>query len=521
MGRLSPRNRRWGGSLPGRFRNGFYGGSLPPAMRGSNLLLGVAMSALVVGLCLASLGGISAAPVGASPTRASAPSYNVTFTETGLPSGTNWSVHVAFIGCGCSGVRETVSSETPSIVIPLPNGSYRYHIERLPAFVAVGPARGTVTVAGAAPAPISVTFVPVVTYPVEFSETGLPSGTSWTVHINGNGIGQVRALEDLSNSSTSTTIGFTLPNATYHYTVGPVNGSFFLGPSHGAFTVAGASPPPIGVQFTTPAKYTLSFVETGLIPGMSWSVAIHGGTGIVLHETGTSTGAPIVFYLPNGTYHYQIAAVIGYLLSGSASGTVNVAAAPATVGAAFHEVGSDALYLVDFNETGLASGTDWSVHVGVIHSFGRGSHATSASTGTTVSFALQNGTYRYHILPVRGYTEKPGAGTFAVAGAAVPAIPVAFTAIPTYLVTFNATGLPNGTNWSLLVHTQAGAGSLVPIRETRTSNSTSLTFAVTNGTFCYRFLSVRGWHVTTGVVAGSFVVAGASPATVYVVYTAR
>jgi len=502
-------------------RNGFYEVRLGPGMRSSSLFLAAAVSALVVALSLTAVGGLTAAPVANAPAPASTPVYNATFTETGLPSGTNWSVHVAYIGCGCSGVHETVYSTSSSVVIPLPNGSYNYHIVRLAAFVVVGSARGTVTVGGAAPAPVAVSFLPVVTYPVSFSETGLPPGTSWTVHVTGNGIGQIRGLEDVSNTSSSATIGFALPNATYHYTVGPVNGSFFVGPSHGLFSVAGGGPSPIGVEFTTPAKYTVTFSESGLLAGMSWSVALHGGTGLLVHQTRSSTTGSIVFYLQNGTYRFRIASEIGYVLGGSPTGTVDVMGAPVAVSVPFHQVGSAALYLVDFNETGLAAGTEWTVHLSVIHSFGRGSHATASAANSTVSFALANGTYRYHVAPVRGYTLSTTTGTFAVAGSAVPGILVTFHPIPTYTVTFNATGLPNGTNWSVLVHTRAGAGSLLPIRETRTTNSTSLTFSVTNGTFCYRFLAVHGWHITTGTVSGSFVVAGGPPATIYVVYTAR
>ena len=481
-------------------------------------VLGAASVLIVLGLSLSAVAGLGAAIGPATPSPSSAPSYNVTFSESGLPAGSSWSVHVAFIGCGCSGVHETVSSTNASIVIALPNGSYHFHVLPVAGYVVVGPARGTVQVAGASPAPVAATFVPIVTYPVEFTESGLPAGTSWSVRVGGNGVGPIEALEDVSNRSTGSAINFSLPNATYHYTVAPVNGSFFSGPAHGSFIVAGASPAPIAVGFTTPPKYTVAFVETGLLAGASWSVALHNRGGTSVHESSTSTGSENVFYLPTGAYDFRIGSVLDYTLATAASGTLTVAGANVSVAVPFEAVGGFARYLFYVNETGLAPGTSWSVHLAIVHSFGRGGHTTESSTGSSISFALANGTYRYDVLPVRGYTLDGARGTIRVVGGPV-GVAVTFSPIPTYAVTFNETGLPNGTNWSVLVHTQAAAGSAFPVRVTELGNTTELTFWVPNETFCYRILPVHGWRVDAAT--GSFVVAGASPATVYVVFTAK
>jgi hypothetical protein len=67
-----------------------------------------------------------------------------------------------------------------------------------------------------------------VTYTVTFTETGLPSGGSWSVTLNG-----------VTKSSTSSSISFTEPNGTYAYTIGAISGCSRSPPS-GSVTVNGA-----------------------------------------------------------------------------------------------------------------------------------------------------------------------------------------------------------------------------------------------------------------------------------------
>jgi subtilase family serine protease len=68
------------------------------------------------------------------------------------------------------------------------------------------------------------------TYTVTFTESGLPSGTSWSVTFNGN-----------TKSSTTTTISYTgIANGSYSYTVGSVSG-YTASPSSGTITVNGAN----------------------------------------------------------------------------------------------------------------------------------------------------------------------------------------------------------------------------------------------------------------------------------------
>ncbi len=150
--------------------------------------------------------------------------YTVTFTETGLPSGTNWSVHIAYLGCGCQGVTTTAKSNTPSISISVSNGTYKYQVRKVTGFYVNGSAHGTFNVTGGDVGPIAVAFLPVISYDVEFSESGLPNATAWTVSLTGNGTGQLKAVETQTETTVEASMDFMLPNGTYHYVVTAVPG---------------------------------------------------------------------------------------------------------------------------------------------------------------------------------------------------------------------------------------------------------------------------------------------------------
>jgi cytochrome c biogenesis protein ResB len=143
--------------------------------------------------------------------------YTITFTESGLTSGTSWNVTL----------NETLnSSKTTTITFTEPNGTYAYTVGSVPGYT-VSPTSGSVTVNGTnVNVPIKFTLV---TYTIMFTESGLTSGTSWSVTLNG-------ALE----SSIASTITFTEPNGTYAYTVGSVPG-YTVSPTSGSVTVKGAN----------------------------------------------------------------------------------------------------------------------------------------------------------------------------------------------------------------------------------------------------------------------------------------
>jgi hypothetical protein len=124
-------------------------------------------------------------------------------------------------------------------------------------------------------------------YDVKFTETGLPSGTSWSVTLNG-------AMQ----SSTSSTITFTEPNGKYDYTATEAGSAS----TSGSFLINGSK------LTVTVAFYKATFKEKGLLSGTIWTVTVNGTPRT---SKASATVSTIVFYLAKGTYSYTVNAT-GY-----------------------------------------------------------------------------------------------------------------------------------------------------------------------------------------------------------------
>jgi hypothetical protein len=145
--------------------------------------------------------------------------YTVTFQETGLPTGSLWGVQIAggpFLSTGASNL--TWSAE---------NATYNYTILSESTGWAPAPNVGVVVVAGAA-STVAVTFQQV-TYPVTFRISGLPTGTTWGVSLNGGP----------PSESTGAAITLSLPNGTYQFSIS-LPSDWSATPSAGTITVAGS-----------------------------------------------------------------------------------------------------------------------------------------------------------------------------------------------------------------------------------------------------------------------------------------
>ena len=330
--------------------------------------------------------------------------YAVTFTETGLFSGTSWSVTLS---------GSTLSSTTNTIAFTEPNGTYPYTVGAVSGY-ASSPSSGNVTVNGASQS-VPITFTPstVSTYTVTFNESGLPSGTSWSVDLNGT-----------TRTSTTSTVTFTEPNGTYPYTIGSVSG-YTSSPSAGSVVVKGANAAQ-AITFTAiPASsYSVTFTETGLPSGANWSVTLGG-------KTLSSTGSTLTFTEKNGTYPYTVTAPSGYVAIPT-SGSVNVAGKAVSQGVTFsaspppNTVG----YAVVITESGLPSGALWSVTL---------NGSTRSSTTTSITFHEGNGSYAFSVGVVTGYAASPSTGTIHVNGAAIGQI-VTFTSTSSRGKTNQTTG---------------------------------------------------------------------------------
>ncbi len=190
--------------------------------------------------------------------------YTVTFTETGLPSGTSWSVTLG----GAS-----KSSTSTSITFSEPNGSYAYTVKAVSGYT-VSPSSGSFKVDGAGLSK-SAAFTPV-TYTVTFTESGLPSGTSWSVTLNG-----------ASKSSTTSTISFTEPNGTYAFTATNTT-DYYATPYSGSTTVSGSN-----------ASESITFAHYAYITG---TVSPSGATITVNGAAVTVNGGSFNISVTAGSY---------------------------------------------------------------------------------------------------------------------------------------------------------------------------------------------------------------------------
>jgi hypothetical protein len=280
-------------------------GGHEPSMSSANLALlpSRASSLPEVAVRQAAPAGPASRAGGAGPLAFRSQTYLVTFTEIGLPTGTEWYVNVT----GTPYLTSTVTTATAE----LSNASYLYAVGTSDhAFYAHG---GSFTVNGA-PVSVTVDYGPAAKFPVTFNETGLPNGHVWYVNLSGG----------LSLVSSSGTVSTTLYNGSYTFNVTLLGGHWVPVPNVGFFEVAGTPITPATVQFVY--SYAVTFDRPGGTPsGTSWSVALTGPNALLLTvgpELTTaqgSSGGSITFYEPNGSYTYLVldGADTNYLGTGS------------------------------------------------------------------------------------------------------------------------------------------------------------------------------------------------------------
>lgn len=390
------------------------------------------------------------------------------------------------------------------------------------------------------------------TYPVAFTESGLPTGSSWWVILGGSEM-----------TSTSSTITFQVPDGTYSYTVddSPPSGvQFTVSPSTGSVTVGGFAPP------ATYVFYTVNFYLTVNAQPSSFGLVSPSSGWYMAGETFT------LFATPNFGYSFSSWTGSG---SGSYSGTSSSPTitlnGPITETANFDQQ----YYPVTFSESGLPSGTTWWVTMDGLN---------LSSSSTNIVFILPDGTYAYQVMdttsngiqyqttssgsvtvsgysmvqyifyttnyyltintsPSNGGSVSPGSGWY-MAGdieflsalpssgyvlsswsgsgsgsytgsSSIPSIimngPITETAYfnqPNYGLTFQESGLPAGKTWWVNV----GGHNM-------SSTSSSISFSLPDGTYSYTLMDQEGgWaKYSPGISYGTVTVFG-SGYTQYVNY---
>jgi len=400
--------------------------------------------------------------------------YLVTFNANGLPSGANWSV-------GVNGSWQYSQAPAVTLLFGEPNGSYGFTTNGNETYAATTPF-GAFQVSGANLV-INLTFVRVTTYAVAFNESGLPVNYTWAVNVSGQWM-----------ETNSTSFTFSEPNGTYWYYVLSLSGPpyYYPYPNNGTIVIAGSSLV-VNLSFAPSGPtYQVTFTETGLPSGTAWGVDFGGSMYL---SSGTSVSASE----PNGTFSYSVNAVVGYTAS-PASGALTVYGGPTGVSIAFSAIATSGVYVVLVTESGLPTGTDWSVSLG--GTFG-------SSTNASIQWFESNGSYVLNVTPIVNYTANYS--TPVVVNGASVAVGVSFSAT-TYSVEFLESGLPSGAQWTVTAVDRATQAST-----SGDSTGGALTIRLADGTYALTATGPVGYRVS--LPTGTLTVKGASPTPLQVTFT--
>jgi len=183
----------------------------------------------------------------------------VTFTSSGLPSTSSWSVSINGIW---------MSSNSNQMAFKELTGTYAWQVYAPHGYVAV-PSTGTVTLTDSN-VTIHLDFLPAPKYcTVTFLERGLPAGQMWSVTLNG-----------VTRSSVNDTVTFNETPGVYRFAVNPAGGRFPV-PAFGWMTVSQLSVE-IPVTFVTANSSALPVVTI-------YKPSIHGLT-VTINGTARAIG---------------------------------------------------------------------------------------------------------------------------------------------------------------------------------------------------------------------------------------
>jgi DNA-binding beta-propeller fold protein YncE len=228
------------------------------------------------------------------------------------------------------------------------------------------------------------------------------------------------------------------------------------------------------LQILTPGR-VVSFVETGLRVGTTWSVSL-GGTQLF------STSSIIKIDAGTGRYTFSIGSVPGWT-SSTQTGFVRAGDSNVTVPV----IWTPFVFEVRVKEAGLPAGMRWWLNLSSGGSF--------SSNSTTIDAAEPNGTYEFEVSAADGWYVSPG-GELTVNNSSLR-ISVKFKFVDEFQVDFVETGLPAGTDWWVNLSNGQSYALLGP----------SLTLFEPNATFTY---TVGSANLSFSAPDGGFAVDGMS-----------
>ena len=316
--------------------------------------------------------------------------YHLYFNETDLPSGQEWNVTVGGV---------TRASKGSSIEFNLTSGNQSYFIGYSGNY-SPEPQYGSQLINNKN---VTIDILFVSGYRVEFTASGLPPVNpltggidSFTVFLKNSVLRFETTFKDTNSGGVATAV---VPDGVYSYRALAADGNYVAKES--SLTVSG-SPVQEVINFTL-GTFSIKFVETGLPQGQEWSVSNQTTT---LYSNNTT----IDFISLGGEYHFQLNYSKNYvpsflLLSMNTAGVNRTYYVKFTYG-----------YSVNITESGLPSGTNWSI--------AQGEYLYSTNQSSML-LEFPNGTYNFTVYKVLGYTPTY-TGTFVVNGSNI-SIHVYFT----------------------------------------------------------------------------------------------
>lgn len=267
-----------------------------------------------------------------------------------------------------------------------PDYAWMYHGMRLTGTVVdSGYQGGNFWISHNDPSPVSVSSIilsdidyePLVVqgYNVTFTNIGLPAGENWSVYFNGE-----------TRASNSSEITFQAVDGLYGYEISKP-ADYYASPASGEIAVYGADIRQ-EIHFS-PVVYSVNFVESGLLAGMTWEVTV-GETTL------QADGNTLSLMVQNGSYGYTVSMPDGYTPD-IVSGTVYIYGSSVSVD--FNVTRT--IYSVTFMALGLPTGTTWAVN------FDGGEFN---STSSSLTLQVTGGNHTFSIAGVDGYSMESANG---------------------------------------------------------------------------------------------------------------
>ena len=354
-------------------------------------------------------------------------------TETGLPKNVNWGVSIDNV---------TNYSTEKSILVTTSPGNYSVHIPSVKINGCVfSTSYNNLMMAGST---IIVHFSAACQ--TIFTETGLPNGTEWKVNDSFPSYfdynlpipGEVYSYTVYSSTTNRIIVNSSNSSANpYKVESIPINKfcAYDPQPSSGSIT------PGDNLSILFENDCITSFKETGLPSGATWYVSFN--------DINASSNSSQISFLTNaGAYNFKVFTAENqgcFYTSNVTQGTLNTSS---VLNIKF----TGKFCLTIFNETGLPSNTKWNVTFNSI---------LKASNTSKITFndSFSNNSYNYYIQPKSISAQGCYINLTSPSGTVKVGSYVNVTYLNRCKTTFNETGLPNSTKWSVIFDGLSGSSS--------------------------------------------------------------